>query len=120
MTLRIFDKIISDRGSRYAVSGGPARTRPEAEALLAELKQTKRFAKATHNTWAGLLSGEPVKDDDGEGGAGQIILTMLERADLHDHIVIVTRWYGGKHLGSDRFRHVTDVVRHYLREVAPC
>lgn len=116
MTLRVFDKIISDRGSRYAVSGGPATTRAEAEALLAGLKANKRFAKATHNTWAAILSGEGVKDDDGESGAAQIILQMLERAGLEDHIVIVTRWYGGKHLGGDRFRHVVDLVRHYLAE----
>ncbi|WP_134679334.1 YigZ family protein [Paracoccus ravus] len=117
MTLRIFDKIISDRGSRYAVSGGPARDRTEAEALISELKRNKKFAKATHNTWAAILSGEGVKDDDGESGAGQIILQMLERAGLTDHVVVVTRWYGGKHLGGDRFRHVVDATRHYLAEV---
>lgn len=116
MTLTVFDKIISDRGSKYAVSGGPAATRAQAAALLAELRSTKRFAKATHNSWAAILTGEGVKDDDGEGGAGQIILQMLEREGLSDHIVIVTRWYGGKHLGGDRFRHVVDAVRHYLAE----
>ena len=114
--LRTFDKIISDRGSRYAVSGGPARDRDQAAALLAELRRDKRFQKATHNSWAGILSGEPCKDDDGESGAGALILQMLDRAGLADHIVIVTRWYGGKHLGGDRFRHVADAVRLYLRE----
>ena len=117
MTLTTFDKVISDRGSRYAVSGGAAASRAEAGALLAELRQNKRFAKATHHTWAGILSGEPVRDDDGESGAAQIILQMLERAGLNDHIVIVTRWYGGKHLGGDRFRHVVDAVRHYLAQI---
>lgn len=116
MSLTIFDKIISDRGSRYAVSGGAAASRAEAGALLTELRQNKRFAKATHNSWAGILSGEPVREDDGESGAAQIILQMLERAGLTDHIVIVTRWYGGKHLGGDRFRHVVDAVRHYLTQ----
>lgn len=114
--LRVFDKIISDRGSRYAVSGGRARDRAEVAALLAELRRVKRFQKATHHSWAAVLSGEPVKDDDGESGAGALILQMLERAALHDHVVIVTRWYGGKHLGGDRFRHVADAVRHYLGE----
>lgn len=114
MSLQVFDKIISDRGSRYAVSGGAARNRDEAAALLTQLRRDKKFAKATHNTWAAILDGEPVKDDDGESGAGQIILQMLERAGLTDHVVIVTRWYGGKHLGGDRFRHVVDAVRHYL------
>lgn len=114
--MQVFDKIISDRGSRYAVSGGAATNRAEAAALLAALKRNKRFAKATHNTWAAILSGEPVKDDDGEAGAGTLILQMLERAGLADHVVVVTRWYGGKHLGGDRFRHVADAVRYYLRE----
>ena len=55
--MQVFDKIISDRGSRYAVSGGTATSREEAAALLAQLKRNKRFAKATHNTWAAILSG---------------------------------------------------------------
>ncbi|AUH33967.1 YigZ family protein [Paracoccus tegillarcae] len=112
--LTVYDKIISDRGSRYAVSGGPVRDRDGVDALLAQLKRSKRFQKATHNSWAAILSGEPVKDDDGESGAGQLMLQMLQRAGVDDHVVIVTRWYGGKHLGGDRFRHVADAVRHYL------
>ena len=45
---------------------------------------------------------------------GAVILRMLERAALRDHLVVVTRWYGGKPLGGDRFRHVQDAVRIYL------
>jgi len=37
---------------------------------------------------------------------------------IEDHVVIVTRWFGGTHLGGDRFRHVTSAVRAYL-ESAP-
>lgn len=114
--MEIFDKIISDRGSRYAVSGGPVRDRKDIQALLSELKRNKRFAKATHNSWAAIISGEPVKDDDGESGAGALMLQMLERVGLEDHLVVVTRWYGGKHLGGDRFRHVADAMRHYLHQ----
>ena len=115
MALLILDNVLSDRGSKYAVSGGPAATRSEAEALVKELKRGKRFAKATHNTWAVLLPEEgPVKADDGEAGAGMVILRMLERAELAGHVVIVTRWFGGKHLGGDRFRHVRDAVQLYI------
>jgi putative IMPACT (imprinted ancient) family translation regulator len=28
--------------------------------------------------------------------------------------VVVTRWFGGKQLGGDRFRHVQTAVRAYL------
>jgi putative IMPACT (imprinted ancient) family translation regulator len=114
--MRVFDKIISDRGSRYAVSGGPAADRAQVQEILTELLRTKRFTKATHHSWAAILDEGPVKDDDGESGAGTLILQMLERSELTNHVIIVTRWYGGKHLGGDRFRHVADAVRHYLRE----
>lgn len=113
-----FEGVISDRGSKYAVSGGPAASREAALAFLKDLKRTKKYAKATHNTWAVVFSdGVPLKNDDGEGGAGQIILQMLERERLTDHVIVVTRWYGGKHLGGDRFRHVQDCVRHYLDNI---
>lgn len=108
------EAVISDRGSKYAVSGGPCTSEDDARAFLAELKQTKKFAKATHNTWAFVQDGQPVKNDDGEAGAGMVIVRMLERAGLEGHIVVVTRWYGGKPLGGDRFRHVQEAVRLYL------
>lgn len=119
MSLQVFDRIISDRGSRYAVSGGPAASRAEADALLAQLTARGRFRKATHHSWAAIFAAGPVREDDGEAGAGQLILQMLERAELRDHVVIVTRWYGGKELGGDRFRHVAAAVRHYLAETQP-
>lgn len=110
----VLENIISDRGSRYAVSGGPCRNADEAAIFLKELKRRKKFAKATHNTWACLTGDGPLKNDDGESGAGMVILRMLEREDLRDTIVVVTRWYGGKHLGGDRFRHVQDAVRQFI------
>jgi len=86
-----------------------------AASFVKDLKRNKKFAKATHNTWACLSSTDgPLKNDDGESGAGMVILRMLEREELRDHLVVVTRWYGGKHLGGDRFRHVQDAVRLYL------
>ena len=112
--MRIIENIISDRGSRYAVSGGPCTSEAEAREFLKSLKRNKKFAKATHNSWGLLTADGPVKNDDGESGAGAIILRMLESAGLVGHIVVVTRWYGGKHLGGDRFRHVQDAVRIYL------
>lgn len=106
--------VVNDRGSKYAVSGGGVADRAELEVFLRALRQKKKYARATHNTWAVLLPDGPLKNDDGEGGAAQVILQMLERADLRGHVVVVTRWYGGKNLGGDRFRHVATCVRAYL------
>jgi len=121
--MRILDTDIKDKGSRYAVAGGPVVDRTEVQALLRELKREKRFAKATHNSWAVILTDDgvarPLKSDDGEAGAGNIILRLLETAGLQDHLVVVTRWYGGKPLGGDRFRHVQAATRLYLSTLPP-
>lgn len=110
-----FDLIITDRGSKYSVSGAPALNKADAQQVVKMLKKDKRYAKATHNTW-GIISsqGGPVKNDDGEAGAGMVIIRMLEREALTDHVIIVTRWFGGTQLGGDRFRRVQDCVRHYF------
>jgi hypothetical protein len=113
--LQIYDAVLTDRGSKYAVSGAPARTKTDALAVIKQLTRDKKFAKATHNTWAMISSDHgPIKNDDGESGAGMVIVRMLERENLVDHVIVVTRWFGGTHLGGDRFRRVQDCVRHYL------
>ncbi|HGG06626.1 MAG TPA: YigZ family protein [Aliiroseovarius sp.] len=109
-----FTNIITDRGSKYAVSGGAVASRDDVKAFLTRLTRAKKFAKATHNTWAAILPDGPAKGDDGEAGAGMVILRMLEREGVSGHIIVVTRWYGGVKLGGDRFRRVQDAVAYYL------
>ena len=108
-----FTGVVSDRGSKYAVTAGQVTNDADIKNFLKRLKKPKKFAKATHNTWAARLSdGTEIKNDDGEGGAGMIILQMLAREGMEDAIGVVTRWYGGTHLGGDRFRHVKTSVQH--------
>ena len=113
-SLRKLGVVLTDRGSRYAVTGARVSSRAEVDAVLAELKSDRAFARATHNTWAAILPSGGLKADDGESGAGMVILRMMEREGMTDHVIIVTRWYGGKKLGGDRFRRVQDAVRAYL------
>ena len=110
----VIEDALRDRGSKYAVSGGPVGSAEAARDFVKALCRNKKFAKATHNTWAVLLPGGPLKNDDGEAGAGMVILRMLEREGLEGHIIVVTRWFGGTKLGGDRFRRVQDAVRVYL------
>ena len=115
MTVTIIENVLTDKGSKYAVSGGIATSRQEVDTLLKELKRHKKFARATHHSWAVMSSKDgAIKQDDGETGAGMVILRMLEREEISDHLVVVTRWYGGTKLGGDRFRHIQSCVRHYL------
>ena len=114
--LRQLGVVLTDRGSKYAVSGAPVTSRAEVDAVLDLLKKDRSYAKATHNTWAAMLPTGGLKADDGETGAGMVILRMMQREGLKHHVIIVTRWYGGKKLGGDRFRRVQDAVRAYFED----
>ena len=78
--LRLLGVIFSDQVSKYTVSGCKVINRIEIDAALKNLK-VKKHAKATHNSWCALMHGVPLKSDDGESGAGIVILRMLERAN---------------------------------------
>ena len=112
--MQVFEAIIRDRGSIYAVAGGPCHSDADAKEFVRTLRKRKKFARATHHSWAVVTSGGALKNDDGEGGAGMVILRMLQREGILNEIVVVTRWFGGTHLGGDRFRHVREAVRIYL------
>ena len=103
----VLEDLLRDRGSRYAAAAGVVANKVDIDAFLAALRRRRKFDKATHHSWAALLAeGGPLKNDDGESGAGAVILKMLEREGVANRIVVVTRWYGGVHLGGDRFAHI--------------
>ena len=107
----VLEDILRDRGSRYAAAAGRVTSKAEIDAFLTALRRRRKFDKATHHSWAALLPDGPLKNDDGEAGAGAVILKMLEREAVPDRIVVVTRWYGGVHLGGDRFAHIVTCTR---------
>lgn len=53
-------------------------------------------------------------DDDGEDAAGGRLLHLLQILDIKNKVVIVTRWYGGVHLGPARFTHINNAARTLL------
>ena len=115
----LHENIITDRGSKYSVSGGHITNRDEIKMFLKKLKSHKRYAKATHNSWAARISYQgqiwETKSDDGEVGAGAVILRILQKQNYTNTIVVVTRWFGGVKLGADRFRHVQEAVKYILK-----
>ena len=117
----LFEKIIKDRGSVYSVSAGEVKNRDDIKSFLKKLKSNKKYAKATHNSFAVRIShGGAIfetKSDDGEAGAGNVILRILKKRDFMDIIVVITRWFGGVKLEGDRFRHIQDGTIYILDEV---
>lgn len=48
--MQIFEAIIRDRGSKYAVSGGACRSETGVQSFIQTLKRRKKFARATHHS----------------------------------------------------------------------
>lgn len=113
-SLQHFEKIITDRKSVYSVSIARVTNRKDIKNVLTEIKQLKNHHKATHHSWAVRIGKDGVvyesKNDDGESGAGQVILRILQKRDMMNTLVCVTRWFGGIKLEADRFKHVQDAT----------
>lgn len=106
--------------------------------MLSHLLSDRRIDRAAHpiiNAWrceaGGIIHQD--NDDDGETAAGgrlahllQILvsistrqlhlkgLTKLPGQDVVNVLVIVTRYFGGVHLGPDRFKHINQAARNAL------
>jgi putative IMPACT (imprinted ancient) family translation regulator len=117
----LFEKIIKDRGSVYSVSAGQVKNREDIKKFLKKLKSNKKYARATHNSFAVRISNNGImyetKSDNGETGAGNVILRILKKRDFTDIIVVVTRWFGGVKLEGDRFKHIQNSTIYILDKI---
>lgn len=137
-------EILMDKKSKFQGRCYAIKHQSEVDKLLEELvNDNKSIQKATHKhmyAWrtADLkISGvngkiknkknsstnNPVltniqqgSNDCGESGAGQRLLTLLERSHICNILVVVTRWYGGTALGPARFRHISSVAVESLKK----
>lgn len=112
-------KIIIDRKSSYSVTSKEISSNEELKDFIKEIERDKKLKKATHNSYAfryinksKLFEG---KNDGGENGAGNIILHYLKTNDLKNIIVIVSRYYGGIKLGSDRFKNIQHSLKIFFK-----
>lgn len=94
---------ITEKKSRFIAAVQPVATPEEALAFVAEKK--KEYWDARHNCYA-YVTGEHQEQmrcsDDGEpsGTAGRPILDVLLREEIHDAVIVVTRYFGGVLLGT--------------------
>ncbi|KAF2198813.1 UPF0029-domain-containing protein, partial [Delitschia confertaspora ATCC 74209] len=111
---------ITEKKSIFLARSAPVSSPAQAKSYLHHLLSTdKRVAKATHNITAWRIRGQKDTsyqdcDDDGETAAGGRMLHLMQLMDVWDVMVVVTRWYGGVHLGPDRFRIINQAAREAL------
>lgn len=94
---------ITEKRSRFIATVFPVETEEEAQAHIESMK--KKYWDARHNCYAYVLGDNQVQQrfsDDGEpsGTAGRPILEVLLGEELHNALVVVTRYFGGTLLGT--------------------
>lgn len=89
-------------GSRFIAFAGRADS--DEQALAARAARRARYHDATHHVFAARFLDHDRTHDDGEppGTGGRPVLQAIERADLHNTVVIVSRYFGGTKLGTGR------------------
>ncbi|ADJ13456.1 IMPACT family protein [Halalkalicoccus jeotgali] len=103
------------RGSEFLGHVAPVETVEAAESFVAEVEV--EHADATHNVPAYRVRADPFREyatDDGEpsGSAGKPALNVLQGEEIENIACVVTRYYGGTHLGYG------GLVRAYSRAVS--
>lgn len=137
-------EVLVDRKSKFQARCCALKKQDDIPLLLQQLVEgNKMVSKASHKHMFAWRTGEVVgeesskekgkkkgkkhggivlsnvqqgSNDCGEAGAGQRLLTLLERSSLVNVLVIVTRWYGGTALGPARFRHISTTAVESLKK----
>jgi putative IMPACT (imprinted ancient) family translation regulator len=97
----------SEDGSTVMGHAVTISSQQDIKPVLAKLYRDRQIAAADHNMYA-YRTGRTknLKEgyfDDKEHGAGSALLKMLQTEKQTNVLVVVTRWFGGKHIGPKRF-----------------
>ncbi|KAI0092147.1 imprinted and ancient [Irpex rosettiformis] len=110
---------IIDRKSAFVGRACRVTDPSQVPLVLAHLMSDRRIARAAHpiiNAWRCQV-GQTLhqdNDDDGETAAGGRLAHLLQILEVNNVLVIVTRYFGGIHLGPDRFKHINQAARNAL------
>lgn len=106
---------VLENQSRFLACGAPLSGIDDPSGLVPVLSRKYRLKKASHLSWAARLEdGTELKNDGGESGAGSCILETMRNMEAVNCIILVARWYGGKHLGGMRFRIYRNATKELL------
>ena len=119
---KMIQNVIVDRWSKYTVLAWYIESREDVKNFIDEILKDKYFKNASHNSYAYRIKYETGvieewKNDDGEEWAGLCILRELQRENMHNTIVVVTRIFWWTLLFNDRFKNVINATKKILAEV---
>jgi putative IMPACT (imprinted ancient) family translation regulator len=123
--LNQINPFIVDRRSKYAVTSFPVLSEDDFREKIKLLLKDKKIRLADHNIVAYRIrdsqgnyfeyKNDGYNSPSKETGAGVMMLEIMRNKKAENLCVVVTRWYGGVHLGADRFKHVRDATIEILK-----
>ncbi|KAJ8307584.1 hypothetical protein KUTeg_014865 [Tegillarca granosa] len=98
---------ISEAGSNFIAVGANTSSLNEVRRFYKKVSIEPKYAKCNHCILVYRHRDEEAKihqgyNDDGEHGAGRKLLEYLTRNNNVNVGIVVTRWYGGKHIGTKK------------------
>ena len=101
------------KGSTFRVFTSPVNHPEQARIALLKISAIPEVAAATHRIFAyRFRNGDHGWEDDGDFGLGRFLNKLMESSQVCNRIVVLSRDFGGVHLGQHRF----DVVRELYNE----
>ncbi|KAJ8307585.1 hypothetical protein KUTeg_014861 [Tegillarca granosa] len=106
---------ISEAGSNFIAVGANTSSLNEVRRFYKKVSVEPKYAMCNHRILVYRHRDEEGKihqgyNDDGEHGAGRKLLEYLTRNNYVNVGIVVTRWYGGKHIGPKRFNLMEDAL----------
>ena len=98
-------------GSYFRGHFVPIKHLREVRAALSAIYAVPGVGHATHNMFAVRIGSSELVNDDREYGGAMHVLKAMRGAGAKDALCVVTRWFGGIHLGRRPFDIIRDVAQ---------
>ena len=114
-------EIMNASGSSFQGHKADVTDKAQIIPTLNKLYTNHSVARASHNVYAYRIRsqhGTVVENwcDDGEHGAGRKLLKLLQDEGITNELIVVTRWYNGKHMGPLRFNCILDTAKNIINQ----
>jgi hypothetical protein len=102
-------------GNHFQGHSVPIKSVDDVIPAIKALYKDTRIAGASHVMYAYRVGKAEFSianfEDDGEWGAGRKIMEILDRNEVYNRLICVTRWFNGKHVGSLRFDTIRQLAQ---------
>ena len=110
-------KQLTDRGSTFSAHAFKTTNINEVRKAYKLVTSNPKHAQATHNILVYSINNELGWEDDNEFGARRILTKWLEKLEIDNITIVITRQYGGTHPGTQRFENLQTVSKEALDNI---